>query len=429
MGNVWLQSANIFSPGNDTLKTEVIPPGVYSYGENNQGWFLIREQDRYEFGYKIYGKTSEIIRRVAMAWEGLDSNLGILLNGVRGTGKTVSARLMANWALERGVPVLVVSSPIPLGSVLSSLQQDVVVIFDEFEKTHPDGDGDREQERLLSALDGMSNSQFKRLFIFTTNDRDLNENLLDRPGRIRYIWEFSRLSQDIVDEIIDDLLEPDLKHLRGDINRYLKSRSVLSVDVVKTVIKEVNLFREPPSAFGSFLNVSQRTLYGFTVNAVDPITGRKVLITKSFKPNIDDSKYLLELLDGSRRDWALDSIRDEYLSIEGSGLTIKVIDIPKRDNCLLCRATIASYLTWTKDFPGIGLYHSSGLKLGLEPEDWKIPDWANYFRGHDTDTSSPGFDRADRLRSEYYHSDSVYGNKGQEDVLLEFIPNLKAPTF
>lgn len=54
-------------------------------------------------------------------------------------------------------------------------------------------------------IDGVYNSK-RKLYILTTNELSVDENLLGRPGRIRYIKEFSNLSAKAVNDVIDDHL-------------------------------------------------------------------------------------------------------------------------------------------------------------------------------------------------------------------------------
>ena len=186
----WSEHGIFFTPRTRAGKVPALPAGVFTFQPTMGGWGLNRIDDRFEFPFKIYDAHDYIIERVVKFWEAKKGPLGVWLNGVRGAGKTVVAQQVANELINRfETPVIIIRDPIPLDAVLAELNQDVVIIFDEFEKTH---DQD-EQQQLLSAIDGLSRSSHGRVFIFTTNRTDVDENYKDRPSRIRYVWNFQRV--------------------------------------------------------------------------------------------------------------------------------------------------------------------------------------------------------------------------------------------
>ena len=63
---------------------------------------------------------------------------------------------------------------------------DCIFFFDEYEKEF--------RESVLSFMDGVRNSQYRKIFLLTTNELEINNNLLGRPSRIRYVrsfWQFT----------------------------------------------------------------------------------------------------------------------------------------------------------------------------------------------------------------------------------------------
>lgn len=56
-------------------------------------------------------------------------------------------------------------------------------------------------------MDGVFNSPYRRVFLLTTNNLYVNENLIGRPSRIRYKKTFGNLQPEVVQEYLDDNLK------------------------------------------------------------------------------------------------------------------------------------------------------------------------------------------------------------------------------
>ena len=113
---------------------EELEKGIYLLQRNPQTGelFLKPWKTEYEFGYKIYGLEQEFIQRVVKTFDLRAEGVGVTLTGLKGTGKTVTAKLIAN-AVE--LPVIVVTEIYHgLEEWLSQISQPVVLFFDELEK-------------------------------------------------------------------------------------------------------------------------------------------------------------------------------------------------------------------------------------------------------------------------------------------------------
>ena len=86
---------------------------------------------------------------------------------------------------------------------------DCVVVLDEFEKMfkkNEDDGGMTPQESLLSVLDG-TKSLSHNLYLLSVNDIfALDENLISRPGRIRYHFRYENVSESAIKEYCKDNL-------------------------------------------------------------------------------------------------------------------------------------------------------------------------------------------------------------------------------
>jgi DNA-directed RNA polymerase subunit F len=229
--------------------TEHLPVGIYELKYDSMGaLYLEKQKTQYEFTYKLYGDDS-FPHRVVTVFNAGTANLGVILSGLKGTGKTVQAKQICNLAK---LPVILVTQDYnegkDLADYLTSINQDVVVMCDEYEKVFKRGNG------LLSVMDGAQASNYKRLFVLTMNSLNVADALLDRPSRVHYLKKFRNLNEDVIREIMADLLK--YQEFSDEIVDYLKSLNIVTIDIVKTVIQEVNLFQESPRHFKDILNIS-----------------------------------------------------------------------------------------------------------------------------------------------------------------------------
>jgi hypothetical protein len=89
----------------------------------------------------------------------------------------------------------------------------------------------------------------------TTNELYVEKNLIQRPGRIRYLKKFEDLKPAIVEEIVDDVLVH--TQFKKECINFISNLETITVDIVKAIINEVNIHEEGPSAFESIFNVKK----------------------------------------------------------------------------------------------------------------------------------------------------------------------------
>ena len=246
MSQQWINEAGTFYPVNGDTRLLASPgDGVFVVVESATPMMkrigLNRIGDRFDFDFKLYELgTDPIIRLVKKTWESRtfvegNKNLGVIFNGIKGTGKTLSAKLLCNAI---GLPVVIVqNSSDGLLPFLQSLNFECVVFIDEAEKTFKKGEDD---DILLRLIDGVYNA-CRRLYVLTTNQLTLNDNLLGRPGRIRYRFEFSNLLPQAIEEYLDDNLRPDLSGQREKILEQIDLLEISTIDILKALVDEVNI--------------------------------------------------------------------------------------------------------------------------------------------------------------------------------------------
>lgn len=244
----WIREGDIFYPipGYATLLPAPDRGIFHIYEDPNTERLGLKVIDEtFMFKFKIYDLGCEdIITRVIKTWTSelfaqSNKNLGVIFNGLKGTGKTIAAKQLCN---RIGLPVIVVSKPIDgMLEFVQSLCFECVILIDEAEKTFED-----EQEVLLKMIDGVYNNT-RKLYILTTNKLTVDENLLGRPGRIRYIKEFDNLSAKAINDFVDDNLND--MSLKEGILRLVDVLEISTIDILRSIIEECNIMGEVPSEF------------------------------------------------------------------------------------------------------------------------------------------------------------------------------------
>ncbi len=207
------------TPGNGVFRIHV---------ENPTGRLgLEKMDDVFSFNFKVYDLGCEdIMNRIIKTWSSpvfteSNKNLGVIFNGLKGTGKTIAAKLLSN---RMGLPVIIISKPIDgMLEFIQSLCFECIILIDEAEKTFRDN-----HDVLLKMIDGVYNST-RKLYILTTNKLYLDENLLGRPGRIRYIKQFGNLSEKAVNDVIDDNLND--KSLKQGVLNLVDTLTISTIDI------------------------------------------------------------------------------------------------------------------------------------------------------------------------------------------------------
>lgn len=246
---------------------DTLPLGVYNLTLTQEGPVLIGQEDL-ELPEKIYSNDKEFIDHVLTTWEHTDQNLGVQLVGDKGLGKSFTASVIAKRA---GVPVIKITTNAGHPGILNyldSLEQDYVLMIDEFDKLFKTNEElnttaksvsesqvDFKQDHFLSFLDRGFNSQNKKcLFIITGNDKKVNPYFVDRPSRIRYTRKYSGISEELAREIVLDLLENE-NYLEDIFDNITLSN--INIDTLIQIIKEVNNHNKPYSTFKDFFNYTK----------------------------------------------------------------------------------------------------------------------------------------------------------------------------
>lgn len=207
-----IQSGTSFRVFDESITThEKIPAGVYNVNFHPmEGYSLVQTNDLVITDNKVYGGRYQKADKIIHAFSKSQRNLGVLLSGAAGTGKTMFTKILAQKAIEQGIPILLVNSYIGgIAGYLASIDQEVCVIFDEFEKiyqTGGDDDNSGAQKELLTLFDGMTTG--KKLFCITCNELNrISKFMINRPGRIHYHIKWATPTKEEVKEYLIDNVE------------------------------------------------------------------------------------------------------------------------------------------------------------------------------------------------------------------------------
>lgn len=232
----------------DVSLQEKIPLGFYKVDFNKfRGTFLSKTEFKLEHG-KIYGTSQVKADHIVQAFKLNEDNrnLGVLLSGGRGLGKTLTTRLIIEQ-LYKEYPILTVSEYTPDLPEFLSHVKGCVILMDEFEKfmggqaNGSDNDNDQsKQESMLSVLDGNTGSSGNLYLLTVNNTYKLDENLKSRPGRIRYHYKYDSEKADVVrGYCTDNLKRPELTE---EVVRTLGSAKYVSLDIITAFVDELNKF-------------------------------------------------------------------------------------------------------------------------------------------------------------------------------------------
>lgn len=244
MKQKWINDGGIFFPiSGDTVIHETPGPGIFRVTKSpdpmDARLGLVKVCNKFEFNFKLYKLGAEdTCEKIKQVWNSdlfVDNNrsLGVIFNGLKGTGKTISAKLLCN---DMDIPVVIVDQCFEnIVNFIQDICFDCVVFVDEAEKIF----GDKSESHiLLKLVDGVySNS--RKLYLLTTNQLSVNDNLLGRPGRIRYIHEFKNLPKEAVREYVKDNLKDQTK--AETVYTQVDQLTISTIDILKSIVDEVNM--------------------------------------------------------------------------------------------------------------------------------------------------------------------------------------------
>lgn len=243
----------------NNLKIEnKLEPKNYIFNYDDKGNCFLEDTNSFNLPEKIYDIDKDLRDVIKRSFNHNPTNLGVLLTGNKGQGKSVTAKLICQ---DMNLPVIIINKhvheDINLINFLKQIQQDYVLFIDEFEKLFKlksSADSDKgkyhNQETFLPFMDGVLTSKNKILFLLTTND-DVNEFLINRPSRIKLLREYNELPEELFNMIVDDkLINKDYKE---DLEKHVSFLN-LNIDLLINIINDINMLDKPFSSFSHLYN-------------------------------------------------------------------------------------------------------------------------------------------------------------------------------
>ena len=132
---IWLKNGrNLRQVDGSVQLIKDLPSKIYTVQVDPRSGELYLEEyaDSFHFDFKVYGMESQLMDHIMKTFENTTGNLGVLFNGVKGTGKTITVKLIAN---RMNMPVILITNAYDgLSDFISKICCPCILFFDEFEK-------------------------------------------------------------------------------------------------------------------------------------------------------------------------------------------------------------------------------------------------------------------------------------------------------
>ena len=116
------------------IKTfDKIPTGTYRIMFSQTNGFYLSQIENMSINEKVYGVHERKVQKVFRAFNHSYKNIGAILCGDKGIGKSFLAKMLAIKSISIGLPVILADEYFDgIAEFISSINQDVMILFDEY---------------------------------------------------------------------------------------------------------------------------------------------------------------------------------------------------------------------------------------------------------------------------------------------------------
>lgn len=244
----YLRSAdgNVYLTDSRNVITLDINPGCYILSRNPMPpkEFFLKPRNLVSSLSKDLISLKTNIDRIVNSFEKSSSNMGVLLEGSKGMGKTKTVMGVV-YELQNKYPVIFIEDSVSMGSdfneFIHAFGPKVVIVVDEFDRLFSSKqDSDASQHKWLSFLDGSASTGDQTvLTLLTTNSVDsLISPLLGRTGRIRYRFKHTKMQPPELITYLKDRGYPD--NTINSIKDTWATSKLFNWDILHAILNEIN---------------------------------------------------------------------------------------------------------------------------------------------------------------------------------------------
>lgn len=260
MSHVFKKSGTSYFPiaSENATMHERLDPAIYAPRKTQEGQpYLEKVAESLPVFQKYYGDADDRFTYVSSDFE-LSGRTSALFVGSKGCGKTIEIERIAEYYRKHGMPVIYVDEPIDI-SVLNYLLSSVrkaVWVFDEFgklfKKSQPYSVTASPQELLLTTFAGakMNGS----ILLISENDVNyLDDHMLSRPGRVKFLFRFNKPGLKELEEIFGAVQN---NTLRNYLKLYFRQGGKWGYDTINVIAGILQ--HNPDTSVDDFIKSSLR---------------------------------------------------------------------------------------------------------------------------------------------------------------------------
>lgn len=321
-----------------------VPAMVYKAMLSPNGIVLIKDRKRFDLPSMRYGKHKNYFKRITSSYDRLGSSIGVMLSGVKGTGKSLLAEEIGNWMISQDIPVISIGYPIDAADLMVIIRGvgPCMVYFDEFGKIYGNSEKGIERREMLLPL--FSDTSLNGvIFVITGNEgREFSNYLLERPQRFRFFINYNHgVSSDVAKDVIETMKVPERFH---DYLYYYASTSCPNVDSFLCVVRETADCKDIEELADrcEILNVGSIPLVAWRISNVEKASDNEDDGNIYWSVEYDARKNKLHLVEGSSINFMVNS---------NSLRTSIPVELPEvRHDCFKFRLPITGKRTFVVEF-------------------------------------------------------------------------------